>query len=60
MWITKGVEMRKRVRRKRKNKVLRKVLILGLCLGISGWLMSCIDKKANVVDDQEVVESDIG
>ena len=22
--------------------------------------MSCIDKKANVVDDQEVVESDIG
>ena len=52
--------MRKRVRRKRKNKVLRKVLILGLCLGISGWLMSCIDKKANVVDDQEVVESDIG
>jgi len=59
MWITKGVEMRKRVRR-RKNKVLRKVLILGLCLWISGWLMSCIDKKANVVDDQEVVESDIG
>ncbi|WP_274969457.1 cell wall hydrolase [Lachnoanaerobaculum orale] len=51
--------MRKRVRR-RKNKVLRKVLILGLCLWISGWLMSCIDKKANVVDDQEVVESDIG
>lgn len=60
MWITKGVEMRKRVRRKRNNKVLRKILILGLCLGISGWLMSCIDKKANVVDDQEVVESDIG
>ena len=58
MWITKGVEMRKRV--KRKNKVLKKILILGLSVGVSAWMMLCIDKSVSNGQEEITTGNHVG
>lgn len=61
-WITKGVEMRKRVKRKKKreSRVFKNIAMLSLCIGLSGWIISCTNKKgvADVETCMEYVEAD--